>query len=340
MDRKGVDQPITIIGAGAIGSYIYGQWSNEGLNTQLLGRPNHIEALMGKGLSLTGEGALHIEADSINGETNPACLSHSRAIILAVKSAAVLAAINEIKQFAIPGTPIISLLNGLSPVRTLRENLPEFPIIAGMVPFNCVWKNQFTLHRSSAGHLALENAPLSQEIAAVVAGSSVPIEIHNDLQQVQYGKLLLNLINPINALSGLPIRAQLSQRAFRSIYANVLREALDVYKAAGIGFVKSGPIAPAVAVKLLGLPNLIFNNTILKIQGVDATTRTSMAFDYEKERPTEIDALNGEIVQLAQQAGVPCPWNKAIVDIMRQEEAGDWKTYSGSELTLAITSQF
>ncbi len=62
------------------------------------------------------------------------------------------------------------------------------------------------------------------------------------MQGVQWGKLLLNLNNAINALSGLPLRDQLSQRAWRAILAAQIAEALQMTKAAGIA-----PVDLAVA---------------------------------------------------------------------------------------------
>ncbi len=61
------------------------------------------------------------------------------------------------------------------------------------------------------------------------------IEARTDINgQLQHAKLLMNLNNAINALSGLPLRDQLGQRAYRRCLALCQREALAAYRASGI----------------------------------------------------------------------------------------------------------
>ncbi|MEM7491374.1 MAG: ketopantoate reductase C-terminal domain-containing protein, partial [Pseudomonadota bacterium] len=154
-----------------------------------------------------------------------------------------------------------------------------------------------------------------------------------DMEALQYGKLLLNLVNPINALSGLPLRAMLSDRAWRRIYAAALTEALAAYDTAGIAFAKAGPVPPRWAPALLGLPDAVFVPTLLRLQRIDATTMTSMATDLAQRRPTEIDALNGEIVRLAPDAA---PINGGLVRLIREAEGGGRANWMAADLAGAL----
>lgn len=53
--------------------------------------------------------------------------------------------------------------------------------------------------------------------------------------------------------------------------------------------------------------------------------RPSMLQDVEKGRPTEIDALNGYVVEKAHEVGVRVPVNEAIVQLVKRSKGGaDW----------------
>jgi ketopantoate reductase len=67
-----------------------------------------------------------------------------------------------------------------------------------------------------------------------------------NIDGVQWGKLLLNLNNALNALSGLPLRRQLGSRPWRQLFADQLAEALAAVRAEGIRPVSPTPIPPAL----------------------------------------------------------------------------------------------
>ena len=75
---------------------------------------------------------------------------------------------------------------------------------------------------------------------------------------MQWGKLLVNLNNALNALSGLPLRQQLAQRAWRRLFADQIAEGLAAISAEGIKPVSSTPIPAGWTPHLLRLPDAIF----------------------------------------------------------------------------------
>lgn len=56
----------------------------------------------------------------------------------------------------------------------------------------------------------------------------------DNIEAVQWGKLLINLGNAINALSDLPLLTQLQDRAWRQLMADQMAEALRILSTAGI----------------------------------------------------------------------------------------------------------
>ena len=93
------------------------------------------------------------------------------------------------------------------------------------------------------------------------AAAGLPLALHQDLAPVLWAKLLLNLNNPINALSGLPLREQLLDAGWRRCTATLIEEALGVMKAAGVRPARLTPLPPAWIPRLMRLPTSLFRLT-------------------------------------------------------------------------------
>jgi 2-dehydropantoate 2-reductase len=195
---------------------------------------------------------------------------------------------------------------------------------------------------SVRGRLALQAAPDHAQARALLdalARAGLAALTYADLQPVLWGKLLLNLNNPINALSGLPIRAQMAQRGYRRVLAACLREALVVLARAGITPRVDAPLPPGTLPRLLELPDWLFTIVARPMLAIDPDAVTSMQIDLRRGHPTEIDALNGEIVRLGQAVKVEAPLNARIVEAIQAAEGGRAPSLTAEELqrTLLIS---
>lgn len=111
---------------------------------------------------------------------------------------------------------------------------------------------------------------------------------------VQWAEVLLNLNNAINALSGLPLKQQLSIRAYRQCLAMAQTEALVVLQAADIQPAKLTVLPASLIPLVLRLPNLFFKTLSRKMLKIEPLARSSMQDDLTARQPTEIDRINGE----------------------------------------------
>jgi 2-dehydropantoate 2-reductase len=137
-----------------------------------------------------------------------------------------------------------------------------------------------------------------------------------------WGKLLINLNNAVNALSGRTLIEELKRRDYRRVFATSIREGLALLKRADIEPATVGPISPAMLPRIINAPDWLFNRFFLKQWKIDAKARSSMADDLAAGRKTEIDYLNGELVRLAERLQRDAPVNRAIVELVREAEAG------------------
>ena len=145
---------------------------------------------------------------------------------------------------------------------------------------------------------------------------------HGDIAAVQWGKLLINLNNALNALSGLPLRTQIGDRGWRKLMAAQMEEALAVLGAAEVAYRNPVAKVPMKAVpRILRLPTWMFRLVAKTMLSIDPNARSSMWEDLEKGRGTEIEELQGKVVTLARQVNVAVPINAGIAGLVREAEA-------------------
>ncbi len=139
---------------------------------------------------------------------------------------------------------------------------------------------------------------------------------------IAWGKLLINLNNAVNALSGRPLLTEVRERDYRRVFAAAMREGLGILDRAGITPAKVGDVGPRLMPAVIGSPDWLFNRMFIKRWKIDARARSSMSDDLAQGRKTEVDYINGELVALAERISADAPINRKIVELVRAAEAG------------------
>jgi 2-dehydropantoate 2-reductase len=306
---------VLVMGAGSVGCYIGGCLLAAGVSVDFVGRPRVLQALRSHGLRVTDlDGAdHHLPATALRlHEQVPAGIAPAL-VLLCVKSPATADAARELAARLPAGTLVVSLQNGLRNADIAGAAAPGLQVLPGMVPYNIAEVGPGHYHRGTTGQLAAQATAPLVAWQPVFAAAGIPLALHADLKPVQWGKLLLNLNNPVNALSGLPLLAQLLDAGHRRQFAAVVQEALGVLKAAGITPARVTPMPWPVFLLVLRLPTPLFRRIAARMLRIDPQARSSMADDLALGRATEIDALSGEVVRLAASVGVRAPLNEAMV---------------------------
>ncbi len=314
------ERPIVVAGAGSIGCYVGGMLGAAGRHVSLLARRRVIDEIQTNGLRLTSldGGDRRVAAAALGLTEGPAAMARAKIVLVAVKSLDTAAIADLIAAHAQADAVIVSLQNGVDNVPLLRERLPERRVLAGMVPFNVVSVGAGHLHRATSGDIVLERD--DADTAAQLSVPGLTMASSDQMANVQWGKLLFNLNNAINALSNLPLREQLSQRPWRRILAAQVAEALAVMKAAGIAPRTSTPLPPALLPFVLRLPDAVFRAVAAQMLQIDPQARSSMWEDLQQGRRTEVDFLQGAIIRLAAQHGLQAPLSERIVALVKTAE--------------------
>jgi 2-dehydropantoate 2-reductase len=315
---------IAVFGAGAIGIYVGASLLAAGVDVVLIGRARMRAQIASQGLLLSDlEGRLQrFEGEQVPYQESASALAGADLILVTVKSADSAAAAHAIAGYAKPSALIVSLQNGVGNVDTLRSLMSGWQVLAAMVPFNVAQMDGNRFHRATGGELMIEANTLLEPWLAPFRQAHLPLQQCEDFAAVQWGKLLLNLNNAVNALSGLALKSELSQRAYRRCLALLIDEALSVLRAAGIRPARIARVRPRLLPILLRLPDAIFRRVAAAMLKIDPEARSSMWQDLQAGRPTEVDYLNGAIVRLAESLARDAPANRRIAALVHAAEQG------------------
>ena len=313
-------QTIGIAGAGSIGCFVGGMLAAGGCRVALLARPRVIAEIEAGGLRPTSFEGFDktITRDRFALSENPSVFEDAGIVLVTVKSADTAAMAEIIAKHAPSDAVVVSLQNGVGNAAVLRQRLPGRRVLGGMVPFNVMALGSGRFHRATSGDIVIaQDEALPAEKLSV---QGLTIRSTDNIEGVQWGKLLLNLNNALNALADLPLRRQLALRPWRQLFADQLAEALAAIRADGIKPVSPTPIPPALMPSLLRLPNFIFEPMLGRTMKIDPEARSSMWEDLNHGRRTEIDYLQGVITGIADRRGLAAPLSRRIVELIRQAE--------------------
>lgn len=315
------DRPIGIAGAGSIGCFVGGMLAASGYRVALLARPRLIQEIAGNGLRVSSfDGSeRRVAADRIILSDDPSILRDARTVLVTVKSADTGEIAELIARHASTDAAVVSLQNGVGNLSLLRDRLAGRKVLGGMVPFNVVALGDGRFHRSTSGDIVI-----AQDDAGTAARLSVPslaIKASANIDGVQWGKLIVNLNNALNALSNIPLRQQLAQRGWRQLFADQMVEGLAAVRAEGIVPVSPTPLPSGWMPHLLRLPDALFGMLLGRTMKIDPEARSSMWEDLQRGRRTEIDYLQGVITEIADRRGLQAPLSRRITALIRKAEA-------------------
>ncbi|MBC5799163.1 MAG: 2-dehydropantoate 2-reductase [Candidatus Eremiobacteraeota bacterium] len=299
---------IGIIGAGALGTLFAVALSRAGFDVRVLVR----DAKQAREIESRGGVALLDDPKPTArppATADPRALAHVDAVLVAVKTYATESALLPLKDVLKPDVPIVSLQNGI----VARDQIARVlgvghPIaLAPTTEAATSASPGLTRHTGSgetwigwAAHSTGDDGALAALVAGLRRGG-LASEIVSPVEPLVWGKLVINAaINPVTALAGVSNGALLENRTLQHRAMQLAREAAAVALAEGVRL----PFGSAGA-------------EVKRVVRMTAQNRSSMLQDLERGMPTEIEALNGEIVRRARTLGIAVPENARVLDEVR-----------------------
>lgn len=329
---------IAVFGAGSIGCYLGGRLAAAGARVILIGRPYQAEVLDTHGLTLTDPAGYRafLPPEALMFSSDPGAAAGADLVLITVKSGATDSAARALEFFLKKTAVVISFQNGLRNAPLLAQRLPAQTVLGGMVGFNVMQPAPGHFHQGSDGDLRVEHSPLLTPFLPAFDAAGLPLETVAAIAPVLWAKLLFNLNNAINGLSGLPLRRELEQLPYRRVLAAAQREALGLLRQRGQPLARLTPLPAAWVPAVLELPDGLFRLLARGLLAIDPRARSSLLDDLDAGRRTEVDHLQGEVLRLARELGTQAPVNARLLELVHAAERGGPRDWSGPDLLNAV----
>lgn len=329
---------IAVFGAGSIGCYLGGRLAASGSRVILIGRPYQADILDKHGLTLSDHEGYRafLPPAAVMFSTDPGAAAGADLVLITVKSGSTEAAARALEFFLKKTAVVVSLQNGLRNATLLAQKLPAQTVLGGVVGFNVMQPAPGHFHQGSDGDLHVEHSPLLTPFLPAFDAAGLPLELVDAIAPVQWARLLFNLNNAINGLSGLPLRRELEQLPYRRVLAAAQREALALLRRRGQPVARLTPLPAAWIPGLLELPDGLFRLLARGLLAIDPMARSSLLEDLDAGRRTEVGELQGEVLRLARELHERAPVNARLLELVQAAAQGGRRDWSGHELLNAV----
>ena len=303
---------VGIFGGGSLGSVIGAVFKLSGVDVTLIGRKSqHLQTVKQKGLCL----ADRFSESQVNIPV-ALCEDEPRApfdlLIILVKTFDTHDAIQQILKCMDDRSVVLTLQNGLGAERILVDALGQDRVVIGRTfiggditrPGHVAagYLNKLTTIGFSDG----SDSELLIWIKDLFEASGLQLKISNKIWGTVWDKLLVNVgTGAVSAISGSCYGELYQSEELKHIGCDLIAEGIEVANIKGIELYCADPEEIWISAGL-GLP-YHFKNSMLQ--------------SISSKRKTEIDFINGAVVDVGRKVGVKTPANAVVVDFVRAKES-------------------
>lgn len=294
---------IVILGAGAIGS-LFGALLSKKNNVLLIGRTSHVNAIRKNGLTIDGKTQLNMK---ISAEDAVDAVSLSvDLLIVTVKSYDTESAIDQAKQIIHNKTVVLSLQNGLDNIKAIEHVVDRRQIIVGVTTHGAFFSKPGCIKHTGVGKTILgeldgETSERIKNIENVFNKSGIETVVSKNIIEDMWVKAVVNsCINPITAFFGCSNGYLLENPLLEKIVEKVCLESTNVANAYG-----------------MNLSRQIMIKKTKEVIRETSENYSSMIQSVRKGRKTEIDSINGVLVDIGRTYDVDVSLNEILVSLVK-----------------------
>lgn len=293
-----------VYGAGAIGGLLAASLARSGQQVIAIARGAQLQAIQQDGLQVKGvEQSFHARFDCVE---SPAAISFAPddVILLCMKTQGTQQALYDLRDAGVTDQPVFCVQNGVANEPMAARIFPNVHGVTVLMPNTFITPGVIgVLGHPRFGVFELGRYPHGNDaadrlMAEALGQANVACFVMDDVMAGKYGKLTMNSTNILGAALGKEGRKG-------TLADRIKEEVAAVYAAAGIVPRDVGPSDPR-------RQSLLKTGEVPGLAYIGSSTAQSLA---RGAGGIETDFLNGEIVLLGQQHGVPTPFNLAMTRV-------------------------
>jgi 2-dehydropantoate 2-reductase len=332
---------LAFMGAGAVGSYVGGHLSRAGEDVTLIDPwPDHIDTIKREGLQLEGtQGEYRVHPKALHLHEVQSLFKEPIDIaFVCVKSYDTVWATGMISQYLVPGGFIVSLQNGINEERI--ASVVGWGRVVGCIA------SSISVNAYKPGHVTRTVQPggpgytvfrigephgritprieeIAQMLTAVDSSKATP-----NLWGERWSKLVTNSSsNGVSAITGLGNKDMTTNPDVRRLSIQLGAEAVAVGQAHGFEIEPIRGVEPDLMRRAGQGDRQAFDEVeariLERLPRLTEEGRPSTGQDIVKGRRTEIDFINGLVADKGDEAGLPAPTHRALVQVVKQVERGE-----------------
>ncbi|SDR28119.1 ketopantoate reductase family protein [Natronobacterium texcoconense] len=293
---------IVVFGAGSLGSLVGGVLAREH-DVTLVARQAHADAVRTRGLRIEG---------SLEAEVSPAATTDGRGLeadlaVVTVKSFDTESIAETIATGSFDA--VLSLQNGMGNEEVLASAL-DAEVLAGTATYGAILQRPGIVECTGLGKIVLGDhrgghSDVADAVGEAFSGAGLETTVAEDMPSRLWEKLAVNAgINAITALTETENRAVLEPPA-DDVARAATKETARVARADGVELSNREALA-----------------AMERVAESTAANTSSMAQDLQVGRRTEIDAINGYVVDRGETLAVETPTNRLLAALVRTWERG------------------
>ncbi|MBN2331708.1 MAG: 2-dehydropantoate 2-reductase [Deltaproteobacteria bacterium] len=309
--KTGVDcKKFAVIGAGPVGCIVAAYLAKGGFDVTLCDIvPELVAPVVNPGIVI--DGTEEIRQPVTRGISNIDDLAHDPpdVIIITVKATVLHLIASTIQGFYREGMYVVSWQNGIDTELVLAESLGRPAVLRAVVNYGCGLVKPGHVHMAfhHPPHFIQEldpaGKPAALAIAAALTKGGLVTERTDEIVNMVWRKSIMNAcMNPVCAATGLTMAQVMRDPIVFQIVDNLVKEGVQVARANEIS---------------LGWNYYPYAIGYMKNAG---DHKPSMLMDIENKRRTEVDFINGKIVEYGRQVGMETPYNLMIRALVKALE--------------------
>ncbi len=301
---------VAVVGAGPVGCVVAAHLAKGGYQVTMCDVVEELaKATVDPGINVVGAIKLEQAVQTCVTSVDDLAREAPDVIFVAVKVTVLPLIGSAIQSFHRPGMVVVSWQNGVDTERVLAESVGEESVVRGVVNMGCNLagpghvKTGFHHPPHFVQELAPSNRAAAEGLATALTGVGLPTERTDTLNDMVWRKSILNAaMSPVCAVTGMTMSKAYQDPLLHGTIDTLLKEGIQVARANEIH---------------LGWDYYTYAHHYL---GNAGDHKPSMLVDVEKKRRTEIDFLNGKIVEYGERVGIPTPSHGTIRSLVKARE--------------------